>query len=191
MTNLFWYPEQENKVAFSCHRRDGLLVLAGKTIRLTVMLKQIQTLAAKRAALLYLVITNAVPGFWALFLPQAFYSSFPGFGRVWVAVDGPYNQHLIRDVGAMFLVLATLSGFALLKPEQVSTRVVGFCTLVFNVPHLLYHLLHLHMLPFIDQIANLVVLSMGVIVPLLLLFADHNKAPGRSAKERAGRDLLP
>ncbi len=154
------------------------------------MLKQFQTSAAIRAALLYLVISNAVPGLWALFLPKAFYSSFPGFGRVWVAVDGPYNEHLIRDVGAMFLVLTALAGSALLKPHQVSTRVVGFCTLVFNVPHLLYHLQHLHMLPIADQVGNIVVLSTGVIVPLLLLFPTDSNAPQRSPKERPSRDLV-
>ena len=35
-----------------------------------------------------------------------FYDDFPGLGRSWVAADGPYNEHLVRDVGALNLALA-------------------------------------------------------------------------------------
>ena len=38
--------------------------------------------------------------------PKSFYEDFPGAGRVWVAVDGPYNEHLVRDVGSLNLALA-------------------------------------------------------------------------------------
>ena len=37
--------------------------------------------------------------------PAAFYDDFPGLGRMWVAPDGPYNQHLVRDVGELNLAL--------------------------------------------------------------------------------------
>ena len=122
-----------------------------------------------RATLLYHALTNTVPGIWALFRPHDFYWYFPGFGRTWVSVDGPYNEHLIRDVGAFFLVLAVLCFLALLLPRLVSVRATAICLLVFNVPHLWYHLNHLHMLPLVDQIGNVLVLSLGVLLPLLLL----------------------
>ncbi len=35
---------------------------------------------AVRASLLFLSITDLVVGIWALVLPQAFYTAFPGFG---------------------------------------------------------------------------------------------------------------
>ncbi|QMW07046.1 hypothetical protein H3H32_21615 [Spirosoma foliorum] len=123
-----------------------------------------------QANLLYLGLTNAFPGAWALFMPHSFYTSFPGFGRVWVAVDGPYNEHLIRDVGGFFLALATLCFLALLTPRLVSVKATAICLLIFNAPHLLYHLQHLHMLPVIDQVGNAVALGTAVLLPLLLLF---------------------
>ena len=44
-------------------------------------------------------------GFWAAFAPRSFYADFPGAGRHWISPDGPYNQHLIRDVGELNLAL--------------------------------------------------------------------------------------
>ncbi|GAB4024057.1 hypothetical protein [Spirosoma koreense] len=130
-----------------------------------------------QATLLYLGITNAFPGGWALFLPRSFYESFPGLGRVWVAVDGPYNEHLIRDAGGFFLALALLCFLAFASPRLVSVRAVALCLLMFSGPHLLYHLTHLHMLPLIDQIGNVVTLSVGALLPLLLLgYRDFEKA---------------
>ncbi|MBD2700395.1 hypothetical protein IC229_07105 [Spirosoma sp. BT702] len=120
--------------------------------------------------LLYFLLTNSVPGIWALFMPDAFYNYFPGFGHTWVSVDGPYNEHLIRDVGAFFMALTTLSLVALLQPGLVDARVVAVCLLVFNVPHLWYHLQHLHMLLFVDQVGNVVVLSAAVLLGIPLLF---------------------
>jgi hypothetical protein len=119
--------------------------------------------------LLYLGFVNAFPGVWALFLPNSFYTSFPGFGRVWVAVDGPYNEHLIRDVGAFFLALSVLSFLTALAPRLASLRTTAICLLTFNMPHLLYHLNHLHMLPLVDQIGNVVTLSVNALLPILLL----------------------
>lgn len=128
-----------------------------------------------RITLLYLGLTNVFPGIWALFIPRSFYTSFPGFGRVWVAIDGPYNEHLIRDIGGFFLALSLLIFLALLAPRMVSVRATALCLLTFNTPHLLYHLKHLHMLPFIDQVGNVVALSAAVLLPILLLFHQTDR----------------
>ena len=47
---------------------------------------------------------NLGVGLQALFTPRSFYDDFP-LGRGWVAMDGPYNQHLVRDVGSLNLAL--------------------------------------------------------------------------------------
>ncbi|WP_420151204.1 hypothetical protein [Spirosoma sp.] len=123
-----------------------------------------------QAILLYLLVANTLPGAWALFMPRNFYDSFPGFGRTWVSVDGPFNEHLIRDVGAFFLALATLCLLTLAAPRLITVRATAICLLTFHVPHLLYHLNHLHMLPLIDQVGNVVTLSLSVLLITLLLF---------------------
>lgn len=131
-----------------------------------------------RAMLLYMLTANVIPGLWAFVKPRAFYDSFPGFGRAWIAADGPYNEHLIRDVGAFFLAFTTLCWLALIRPRWVTVRAVAVCLLVFNVPHLLYHLNHLHGLPLIDQVGNVVALSVNVILPVGLLL--YRPVPERS-----------
>ena len=41
--------------------------------------------------------------------PRSFYDDFP-LGRGWIAASGgAYNEHLVRDVGALFLALAIAS----------------------------------------------------------------------------------
>jgi len=47
-------------------------------------------------------------GVQAEFFPRSFYDDFP-LGRGWVAMDGRYNEHLIRDVGALNLALLVLT----------------------------------------------------------------------------------
>jgi hypothetical protein len=37
--------------------------------------------------------------------PAGFFSRFPFAGHAWVALLPPYNEHLVRDVGALSLAL--------------------------------------------------------------------------------------
>ncbi len=57
-----------------------------------------------RVSLWLLALSALTLGLYAEFTPRAFYDNFP-FGRGWVAMDGPYNEHLIRDFGALNLAL--------------------------------------------------------------------------------------
>ena len=59
-----------------------------------------------RIALGYLAFVSLEVGIWAQFAPRSFYDDFPGLGRAWVRVDGPFNEHLVRDVGGLNLALA-------------------------------------------------------------------------------------
>lgn len=120
-------------------------------------------------SLAYLGATSALTGVWAQFAPRGFYDHFPGVGA-WVAGDGPYNEHLIRDIGGLNLSLTVLSLLALTAPGLVTARAVGLAALVYGVPHLIYHLLHLHTLPArTDQVGSILGLTGAVIAPLLLL----------------------
>ena len=57
-----------------------------------------------RLLLWLLALGNLGVGIQAAFTPRSFYDDFP-LGRGWVAMDGPYNQHLVRDVGSLNLAL--------------------------------------------------------------------------------------
>ncbi|MEJ7584601.1 MAG: hypothetical protein WKF43_11070 [Acidimicrobiales bacterium] len=95
-----------------------------------------------RAGLLYLLYVNASVGLWATIAPRSFYDDFPGGGRMWVSLDGPYNEHLIRDVGAWSLgmaVVVTAALWALSRPLVLTT---GVAATVLGLPHVIYHARH-------------------------------------------------
>src|SRR6185369_2132372 len=83
-------------------------------------------------------------GVQAEFFPRSFYDDFP-FGRGWVAMDGRYNEHLIRDVGALNLALLVLTIGAMIVGTRAITRITAGAWFVYSAPHLLYHLRHLTM----------------------------------------------
>ena len=69
--------------------------------------------------------------------PRSFYDDFPGAGRTWVAVDGPYNEHLVRDVGGLNLALAFVAVLAARHrqhPASPASPVAPRC--IYGVPHL-------------------------------------------------------
>ena len=131
-----------------------------------------------RAALLYGAYVNGIVGLWATIAPSGFYDTFPGFGRVWVAVDGPYNEHLVRDVGALALALTflLLAAAWLMSRELVLTA--GIAMTAAATPHALYHLRHSDVL---DTSADKVVSLGGLVLGVLLGIAVLVYAPKRAA----------
>ena len=47
-------------------------------------------------------LIQVADGIYALFFPRSFYGDFP-LGRGWVEALPAYNEHLVRDVGGLFL----------------------------------------------------------------------------------------
>ena len=144
-----------------------------------------------RAALLYLALLSLVIGFWTQLAPRSFYDGFPGLGHAWVAADGPYNEHLLRDFGATNLALAVVMLAALLRPTVTLVRLAAFSSVVWQAPHTLYHLVHVDTLPALgDQVAQSATLLLGVVVALGLLWDAGNlerrvvAAPARGTAPR-------
>ena len=154
-------------------------------------------LARIRAGLLFLALPSLVIGFWIQLAPRAFFDHFPGLGRVWVAVDGPYNEHLLRDFGATNLALALVVLAAVARPTAALVRLAAFASLTWQAPHTLYHLTHIEALPLLgDQLAQSVVLLLGLVVGLGLLWEagrldarSHRRGAARRAAERPARGL--
>jgi hypothetical protein len=122
-----------------------------------------------RIFLVLLALGGLAIGGWATFLPSSFYTDFPGIRRGYVSLDGPFNEHLIRDVGAMFLALAVVAIGATVMRSLAAARLAGAAWLVFSVPHLVYHVTHLHVFEPLDQWINAVGLSVFTLLPLLVL----------------------
>lgn len=128
------------------------------------------TVAADRTCLVVLGLVGVYVGGWAYFAPLAWYRSFPGFGLSWLPALGPYNEHLAKDTGAMYLALTVLSALALWRiADVVLVRVTGASWLVFNVLHLGYHVPMLHMYGLRDQVLNMVGLGLVVVLALALV----------------------
>jgi len=64
------------------------------------------TLTTRRALPGCLVFLGLFVGSRAAFLPASSHASFPGPFGSWIAMDGPYDEHLVRDVGTLNLGLA-------------------------------------------------------------------------------------
>ncbi|HEY5699405.1 MAG TPA: hypothetical protein VIT01_18015 [Acidimicrobiales bacterium] len=132
-----------------------------------------------RIALALLAVVGLQVGLWAAFAPQSFYDDFPGAGRVWVSVDGPYNQHLIRDVGALNLALAVVAIVAFVTLSRAAVLAAGGAWLAYGLPHLVYHLRHLDPLEGADQVAVPVSLFLSVVLGALVLWTGWRN-PGET-----------
>ena len=141
------------------------------------------TTTTRRTVLVLLALSAALVGPWAYFAPENWYATFPGFGHHWLPVLGPYNEHLVKDVGAMYLGLLALSLAALGRAtDTYLTRTTGAAWTVFNTLHLTYHLQHLGMYQPTDQALNAITLSTVTIASALLLLPtkkSHNHHNGR------------
>lgn len=114
-----------------------------------------------RVLLVLLALGNVQVGVWATFAPRSFYDDFPGGDRSWVALDGPYNEHLVRDFGATNLAIGVLTIAALVWLTRALVVTAGLAWIVYGVPHLVYHLRHLDVYETGDQVANVVLLSLA------------------------------
>jgi hypothetical protein len=121
------------------------------------------------ASLAVLTASAAYVGGWAAPFPRSFYDSFPGLNRSWVGGDGPYNEHLVRDVGALYLALAVAGVLALVWRERRVTLLVAAAWTVFSAPHLAYHLHHLGRFDTVDVVGNLVALGGTLVLAVVLL----------------------
>src|SRR3712207_7559838 len=73
------------------------------------------------ALLAWFAFFGLAAGSWQMFAPEAFYRNFPGWGRHWVSVDGPYNEHLLRDAGQGNLAFGVVALVALLTRSEEHT----------------------------------------------------------------------
>ncbi|HEU5149742.1 MAG TPA: hypothetical protein VFU19_04555 [Iamia sp.] len=137
----------------------------------------------RRIALVVVLAGSLLVGLWAQAFPRSFYDDFPGAGRVWVAVDGPYNEHLVRDVGGLNLGLAFVAGFALVTGSVLVARAAGGAALLYGGPHLLYHATHLDPFATADVVGMLVSLTLAALAGLLALAAPTavvTRSPGQA-----------
>jgi hypothetical protein len=127
-------------------------------------------LLAARTLLVALALVGIYVGGWAETAPAAFYRHFPGFGRHWLPPLGPYNEHLVRDFGALNLGLAAAAIVAAVTLTRSATATAVAAWLVYSVPHLAFHATHGGGFAVEDDIAVLVMLASAVIAAAVALW---------------------
>ena len=122
-----------------------------------------------RVALAILALVSVELGVWATFAPRSFFDDYPGLGRHWVRVYAPYNEHLVRDFGALNLALAVVTIAALMTLGRPLVIAVAIAWLAWGVPHLVYHLRHLDMFSTGDKVANVLGLAAVPVLAIVVL----------------------
>jgi hypothetical protein len=133
-----------------------------------------QATRVSRIGLIVLAATALPIGAWALIAPRSYYDDFPGFGSQWISPDGPYNEHLMRDFGALNLALGVFTVCAaiwLLRPMVIAAALAW---IVYPLPHITYHALNLDHYDTADQIGILGGLVLGPILACVLIVVSRS-----------------
>ncbi len=136
------------------------------------------------ALLVALGAPQALIGLWALLAPRGFYDDF-GPGGGWVSALGAYDEHLVRDVGGLFIGLGVLMIVAAVRGRRSLTLTAVAVWLIFAVPHAIYHVLNLGPYTTADAIANAATLGWTVLAPIIVLLMLRTPAPARPAAPAA------
>src|SRR5215208_906625 len=139
-----------------------------------------------RAVLAALAVVQLINGVWALFAPQSFYERYP-FGRGWVELLPAYSEHLVRDLGGLFLATAGVFVGAAFVMSRATVIIACVSWLLFALPHAIYHGFNLDPYSTGDAIANAVVLTGAVLLPAWVLAVGARRRPATGApRERWG-----
>ena len=110
----------------------------------------------------------------AMFAPESWFEDFP-LGRGWVAADGAaYDEHLVRDVGVLFLALIVVTAWSVWREEAMT--IVAVAWLVQGLFHFGYHFSHLDGLDTVDQVGLIASLVAIPVLAALSLWAGRRPA---------------
>ncbi len=121
-----------------------------------------------RAVLYVLGGIQLLNGIWITLSPTSFYDDFP-LGRGWVEALPSYNEHLMRDVGGLFMATGLVLVVAGLWLERRVVMLALGSYLLFAIPHTVYHLLNLEPYGTGDAIGNVIALGATVVLPVYLV----------------------
>ena len=142
------------------------------------------------AVLAALGLVQLINGLWALLAPQSFYEGYP-FGRGWVELLPAYNEHLVRDVGGLYLATAGLFVGAALVMSRATVIIACGSWLLFALPHAIYHGFNLEPFSTSDAIANAVVLVGAVLLPAWVLAAVVRRPRASGSPREASAKRAP
>ena len=130
-----------------------------------------------RGSLGFLFFAAALIGVTAAFAPRTFYDDFP-FVASWVELLPPYNEHLVTDVGGLYLGFAVLFAWAAVTLNRTLTQAVCAAWLLTATIHLVFHAGHLEGFSTADAIAEIASLALLLVPPPLAVWATNPAGPG-------------
>lgn len=116
--------------------------------------------------------------------PRSFYDDFP-FVASWVEKLPPYNEHLVTDVGGLYLALAVIAAWAAWTMSLQLVRAVSAGWLVAAAIHFAFHASHLDDYGTFDAVAQMISLGAYVLLPLAALWGTTASAGTRTAEDEA------
>lgn len=123
-----------------------------------------------RLALGFLFIAALSVGLPATVAPHAFYDDFP-FVAHWVELLPPYNEHLVTDVGSLYLGFSVLFAWAAWTLDRTLVQAVSVAWLLAAAIHLFFHASHLGNFGTADAIAEIASLALLLIPPPIAVWA--------------------
>jgi len=135
---------------------------------------------AARLALCFLCFAALTIGLTATVAPRNFYDDFP-FLTAWVSLLPPYNEHLVTDVGGLYLGFAVLLAWAARTLERTLVRAVCVAWLLAATLHLIFHAGHLEGFGTADAIAEIAGLAVLLVAPPVALWGTAPVRPSSPA----------
>lgn len=123
-----------------------------------------------RLALGFLFLAAVTIGLTAALAPRTFYDDFP-FLAHWVELLPPYNEHLVTDVGGLYLGFAVLFAWATWSLERALVLPLCVAWLLAATIHLAFHAGHLGGFGSGDAIAEIVSLALLLVAPPVAIWA--------------------
>ena len=117
---------------------------------------------------------------WPLVSPRGFYDTFPGGGMHWIDVNGPYNEHFIRDFGALNAAVAVLVVFALWKPSKALLQATGLALAVYALPHAIFHVQNIDVYESDEKLIAVVPLMLQFVGGVLIAWLARDTVPAHS-----------
>jgi hypothetical protein len=123
-----------------------------------------------RIALWLLFLTALSTGLPAAVAPHTFYEDFPFYAN-WVEMLPPYNEHLVTDVGGLYLGFAVVFAWAARTLAPPLVRAASWGWLLMASLHLGFHITHLGGFNAADAIGELTSLAILLVLPGVALWA--------------------
>lgn len=129
----------------------------------------------KRWALALIAVLMLPTAMQATFAPRSWFDDFP-LGRGWISAEGgAYDEHLVRDVGVLFLAMVIVTAWATWRDEL--TAAVSIAWIVQGVLHFVYHVGHLGGLGVADKVALVVSLATIPVLAVIAWWAGTQRDP--------------